>query len=190
MTQPIEFDLRGAEVQAARKLVQNGSADSDRRPARLLLAWSALMAALAVVCSGGEPAVPEEFDPRIADLVEFVEAERGLTFLHPVFVDFLTEEAYAARITERDELTEDERGELESLSRIMRAMGLVRSEFDALEIFEQIAVGGTAAFYDIESQRIVVRGTDLDAQYPRHGRSRVNACAPRSALRHRPPSVR
>ena len=134
------------------------------RPIRLLAGLAVLLAA---ACGGGsasdEPAAPEEFDPRIADLVEFVETERGLTFRHPVFVDFLAEEAYAARIVERNELTEEDREELERFSRVMRALGLVRSEFDALEAFERTLAGGTAAFYDIESQRILVRGTDLNA---------------------------
>ena len=39
------------------------------------------------------------WDPRVQDLVRFVEAERGLTFEHPVPVDFLTPEQF------RDELT-------------------------------------------------------------------------------------
>ena len=130
------------------------------RRIRLLAGLAVLIAA---ACGSDEPAFPEQFDPRIANLVEFVESERGLTFLHPVFVDFLTAEAYAARATERDELTQNEREELESFSAVGRAMGLVSGTFDALEVFDQIAAGGTAAFYDIESQRIFINRADLNA---------------------------
>ena len=56
--------------------------------------------------SGSEaPKYPDAFDPRVADLVDFVEAVRGLAFLHPVFVDFLDEEAFVAHLTERDALS-------------------------------------------------------------------------------------
>ena len=40
---------------------------------------------------------PAAWDPRVVDLVSFVEKQRGLNFEHPVFVDFLDPQAVPDR---------------------------------------------------------------------------------------------
>ena len=43
-----------------------------------------------------QPAHPSEWDPRVADLVEFVQTARELQWVHPVYVDFLAEAEFVA----------------------------------------------------------------------------------------------
>src|SRR3954454_18293039 len=45
------------------------------------------------------PAWAASWDPRVADLVSYVEQERHLTFKHPVRVNFLTPDQYHAKTT-------------------------------------------------------------------------------------------
>jgi len=45
-------------------------------------------------CAPVCPVVPEPVDPRVTTIAEFVASERGLSFKHPVNVDFLTAEQY------------------------------------------------------------------------------------------------
>ena len=46
---------------------------------------------------------------------------------------------------------------------IYPAMGLVSTDFDAFEVFTQLLGSGSLGYYDIEEERIVMRGADLDA---------------------------
>ena len=106
------------------------AARSIRHTAAARVAFGAVIAAvalLAAACIGGsgEPSHPDECDPRISDLVDLVERERDLQFLHPVYVEFLSEEEYQARAGEYEELSE-ELAELESVAGIYRAMGSSR----------------------------------------------------------------
>ena len=105
---------------------------------------------------------PSEWDERVVDLVDFVEDERGHDFDHAVHVDFLTEEQYSEH-TRGDvgELTEDEEAEIERVEGTMRALGLVEGDFDLFESSNDVSDTGTLAFYDLETEHIVVRGTEV-----------------------------
>ena len=113
---------------------------------------------LAAACSSPEaPDYPDAFDPRIADLVGFAEAERGLVFLQQVPVDFLDKKSFVVRLIERDERSEEDLADLENFVSLMRALGLLQGEVDILDLIEKLASGTVLAFYDIERERIVIR---------------------------------
>jgi hypothetical protein len=105
---------------------------------------------------------PDEWDERVADLVAFVEEERGLDFEHPVHVDFLSGDEFREEVTAREELDDDEQAELETTTAMLRAVGLVSGDVDLLDIGDQLVGEGVAGFYRFEDERIVVRGDDID----------------------------
>jgi len=104
----------------------------------------------------GEPE-PAAWDPRVQDLVRFVEAERGLTFEYPVPVDFLTPEQFRDELTtETTDITPKDRRELLASEAIMRALGLLDGDIDLLDEFNTISTEGVAAFYDPARKRVFV----------------------------------
>ncbi|MDP1819570.1 MAG: hypothetical protein Q8K58_06690 [Acidimicrobiales bacterium] len=122
---------------------------------------------LAVVTGAvDEPGVahPDRWDPRIADLAEFVEDERELEFDHPVHVDFLTAAEYSAEtVTEGDALDDADREELDLTIAQLRAVGLASGDVDLFQVINDVSDGGTLAFYTPEDERVRVRGTELTA---------------------------
>src|SRR5262245_50490690 len=63
-----------------------------------------MVGAIAVLGGGEDPDDTSEqattWDPRVEDLVKFVEDTRGLTFDHPVPIEFLSEQAFDAKLTD------------------------------------------------------------------------------------------
>ena len=105
---------------------------------------------------------PDEWDPRVADLADFVEGERGESFEHPVAVDFLTPEEYSERTrSDESELTLEDEESLEAAAALFRAFGLAEGEVDLFGSSNDIADTGTLAFYDPVSDSVTVRGTEL-----------------------------
>ena len=154
----------------------------DRAPAprrRLRRPW--VLASIAGVCAvalagaaigvfagdDGGPDYPEEWDQRVVDLVDFVERERGLTFDHPVDVDFLPDAAFLAEIgTDDSELDDDEQAERDEFDRqytaAFRALGVAEGDISLFDEAEALTDAGTVAFYRFRDDRIIVRGTELD----------------------------
>ena len=149
-----------------------GRATSGGRPRawrRVRRARRVALPAIAVLLAAGtwseaSPDHPASWDPRVAALAEFVEAERGLTFDHPVHVDFLSEEEYRAE-TRADgaDLSPDDAAFLADDAALLRAWGTGSGRIDLLEAGNDLADDGTLAFYDPYAQRVVVRG---DAMTP------------------------
>jgi len=130
------------------------------------LIFIVLIAAVVVVVvrnqDSGGPSHPEAWDPRVLDIVHFDEDHRGLTFKHPVYIDFLTADAYSQRTrSDSNALTEQDKKDLENAAGELRAFGLVSGNVDLAKSFGDLADSGTLAFYDSATQRVSVRGTDL-----------------------------
>jgi hypothetical protein len=105
---------------------------------------------------------PEQWDPRVAPLAEYVEGARGLEFDHPVFVDFLTPEEYTDEVTtDEGELEDEDRADLDDLAAELRALGLASGPLDLFAALNTVSDGGTLAFYSPEDARVRVRGTEL-----------------------------
>ena len=131
--------------------------------------------AVALVLSGGDrsrrgstlkgdggPSYPDDWDPRVEDIAQFVQTERGVLFEHPVYVDFLSDEEFTADVTtSEDELTDEDRASLEEAESTLRALGLVSGDIDLFEQQNQLTGEGVAAYYDPDIKRIRVRGTEM-----------------------------
>jgi hypothetical protein len=108
------------------------------------------------------PDHPDQWDSRVLDAVAFVEQDRGKPFLHPVYVDFMTEEQFRATAeTQPDSVTDEDREAAEQQEAMLRALGLVQGDIDLLAEQDTVTGGGTAALYDPVTKRVHVRGTGL-----------------------------
>ena len=105
---------------------------------------------------------PKEWDPRVVELANFVQRERGALYEHPVAVDFLSPEEYSKRArTEEGTLSDDDKAELEQVEGTMRALGLLAADVDLFKATNDLVDTGTLAFYDSADERVVVRGTEV-----------------------------
>ena len=143
----------------------------------LVLASSALLCLVGAAAIGWwavdrGPDHPDEWDPVVAELVDFVETERHSEFDHPVYVDFLDAEQYRslagagpdrsvddAEAAAVDEAADDEMA-------LYRSLGLISGAPDLSAANESLMGDGTAAFYDPAEDRIVVRGLPVDGALP------------------------
>ena len=150
---------------------------TDTRSSSEIPLWLVLGLVLLMVVGGGlvawallhqesdeqaGPSYPKTWDPRIAPYVKAVEKQRGLTFLHPVAVRFLSGAAFEKEVTQDEEKLDDkDREEIRQFTGLMRAIGLIAGDVDLFAAFNQAHGSGTLAFYSFEDQRITVRGTEL-----------------------------
>lgn len=110
----------------------------------------------------GSPPHPQAWDPRIADLADFVQDERGLSFDEPVYVDFLPEDEFVETVTGDDaDLTGEDRAAIEDSVAELRALGLVEGDFDLFAEQNELQGDSTLAYYSPETERITVRGTEM-----------------------------
>lgn len=105
---------------------------------------------------------PDEWDERVLPYVKIAEEERDLEFKHPVEVRFLDPEVFVEeRRTEEDELTDEDRQEIEQTTGLFRALGLLSGEVDLLKAFQDFQDSGTLAYYAFKEKRITIRGTTI-----------------------------
>ena len=131
----------------------------------VLLIVSASVAAVFAMSTETGPAHPDQWDPRVADLARFVEVHRGDTFDHPVQVDFLTPDEYSkAARAETSNLSDQEKKDLETSQGELRALGLASGDVDLRKAFNDLSDSGTLAFYDPDTERVSVRGTDMTVE--------------------------
>ncbi|CAN5775562.1 hypothetical protein BH23ACT1_BH23ACT1_06510 [soil metagenome] len=122
----------------------------------------ALLGAGIVAAVVVEPRYPDAWDPRVADLADFVARERGLSFDHPVHVDFLADDEFRRTVTSEDaDLSVANRVDLEQGAAFLRATGLASGEVDLLDSGNKLSGEATLAYYDPAAERVTVRGTQL-----------------------------
>lgn len=105
-----------------------------------------------------QAAIPKTWDPRVTELVSFVEKERGLTFKHPVPFEFMTEEAFVAAITGIRPKANPELDKIHEA--ILRARGFAGADYNSVKAEEDF-VSNVTGFYDDVDQKMRVRGTEL-----------------------------
>jgi hypothetical protein len=136
----------------------------------LVVAGAAIVAVIAVIAAGSAvflggssgPSHPDHWDPRIAPIAQWVARERKLSFLHPVYVDFLTPAQYhAASTTDEDELSPEDKAALDQFAGAWRAIGLAEGKVDLGSSMNDVSDTGTLAFYNPDDERVRVRGTKL-----------------------------
>jgi hypothetical protein len=115
-----------------------------------------------VVIRDQGPPHPDAWDARVQDYVDVVEDERDLEFEHPVYVDFLSEDEFSAQVTsDEDDLSDEDREEIDQATGMYRALGLLEGDVDLFEQFNELRGGGTLGYYSYEDERIRIRGEEL-----------------------------
>ena len=105
---------------------------------------------------------PDAWDTKIAPFAEIVEDERGLEFDHPIYVDFLTVKEFQKQVSsDEEDLTAEDRKEIEQSTGMMRAVGLLEGKVDLFESSNKLAKVGTLGYYSYEDERIRIRGEKL-----------------------------
>jgi hypothetical protein len=133
----------------------------------LTLAVAALFLAAAVrVVTSSHPAAPSArtpsypaaWDPRVADIVTFVEKQRATTFEHPVAVDFLSDSAFQQKVKI------DSGGDPKSvdmLGALLRIEGLVGPAVDLAARSSDLASTTVIGMYDPKVKQLWVKGDQL-----------------------------
>jgi hypothetical protein len=105
------------------------------------------------------PSYPSHWDPRIAPYAKIAAHERGLSFLHPVPVRFLSPAKFAKTLTTDDQdLSKDDRVQLRHATGQLRALGLITGDVNLLDADNDFQSGAVDAYYSFKDQRITVRG--------------------------------
>lgn len=108
------------------------------------------------------PDYPDEWDSRVLPYVKIVEKERDLKFKHPVTVEFLAPEEFEETVSaDKDDLSKDEKEEIDQFTGLTRAIGLISGDVDLFEAFNDVRSSGTLAYYSFKSRSVTVRGTEL-----------------------------
>ncbi|WP_255626109.1 DUF6782 family putative metallopeptidase [Dermatobacter hominis] len=122
----------------------------------------ALGVGAALIWADGGEDHPSEWDPRVQDLVAFVEDTWGRDFDHPVAVHMLDADEYRERATAGEDPAEEDLSDADDQAAAGRALGLFEGELDLFETGDAMVAEGTAAFYDPMTDEIVVNGEALD----------------------------
>jgi hypothetical protein len=108
-----------------------------------------------------EPPHPKRWDPAVLPLVRFVEDARGLRFRHPVAIAYLSDTDFRREVaaaggssTEAPHSEQDDEAAARALGLPVGKQGLVAA--DTTLSGEEVT-----AFYDDQTERVEVRGTDL-----------------------------
>jgi hypothetical protein len=138
-------------------------------PARRRRRWPlfvGLFAALVVIVAiaggfaltrGGQH-YPKQWDARIAPIATKVEEIRGLTFKHPVAVEYLTAAEFEKRVTSSPDDLKKAQKEIDQASGLLRAAGLIGGNVDLAKAANDTQAADTIAFYDPDSKKVYVRG--------------------------------
>jgi hypothetical protein len=129
-----------------------------------VLAVAAVVAGLFVFLNrdAGGQKFPKDWDPRVADLANYVEDHRGLMYVHPVEVDFLTTDEYSTQTrTDESSLSDEDKQDLADATKEFQALGLIDGDTNLLDATNALQDTGTLAFYSFETKKITVRGTQL-----------------------------
>src|SRR3954453_8482117 len=105
------------------------------------------------------PSYPSHWDHRIAPYAKIAARERGLDFLHPVPVRFLSPAKFAKTlVTDDKDLSKDDRAQLRHATAQLRALGLITGDVNLLDATNDAQSGAVDAYYSFKDQRITVRG--------------------------------
>ena len=130
----------------------------------VLVAAAAAVGAWAVARDEGPqgPPHPAAWDKRVQTYVDFVEKKRDLEFEHPVYVDFLSDAEFKKQVTaDADDLTDEDRKEIDQVTGLLRALGLVEGDLDLFDESNELQGEGVIGFYSYDDERLRIRGTEI-----------------------------
>jgi hypothetical protein len=106
---------------------------------------------------------PSTWDPRVISLVQFDAKERGLDYLHPVKVVFLSDATFRKRLTaEATGMSAKDKREVQAELEALRAMGMVQGKVDLFQKLVQLSSETVEAYYDNEKKEVVIPGNTID----------------------------
>ena len=105
---------------------------------------------------------PKAWDPRVADIAQFVEGERGHVFHHPVAVEFLSDAAFKKKVGGSAAPSASEKQQLADAVSELRALGLAHGDLDLHSLATELVETDVIGLYVPEKKRVFVRGTDLN----------------------------
>ncbi len=106
--------------------------------------------------------IPAHWDKRIAPYAKIAAKERGLKFLHPVPVRFLSPARFEKTVTsDQKKLSKGDRAELRNFTGLMRAFGLITGDVNLFKASNDFSGGATLAYYSFKDKRITIRGHRL-----------------------------
>ena len=106
------------------------------------------------------PTYPDVWEPRVADIAQFVQDERDLQWEHPVFVDFLTEADFVALFDQPTTMSDEQAATARAYSQLYDAFGLA-ANYDVTQGAATLSAVTTLGFYSVEKARVYVRGDQL-----------------------------
>ena len=109
-----------------------------------------------------QPSEPADLDGVIAELIAFVEAERGHRFDPAPTVEALDAASFAAAVEEIIAVdTERFASELNEQTRVQRALGILTPDQDLAQIQASFGDAGLTALYDVNTRTVIVRDTTV-----------------------------
>ncbi|MFP5218227.1 MAG: DUF6782 family putative metallopeptidase [Actinomycetes bacterium] len=122
----------------------------------------ALVGGVAFYEHNREQRVREEVAALVPGLQEFVAAERGLPFKNPVDVEVLDDDAFLEALYEEPADAPAEREDRDP-EPTLKALGLLEDDADLEAEVTESLDEGVVGFYDPDTERLVVRGREVDA---------------------------
>lgn len=110
------------------------------------------------------PGHPDKWDPRVAPLAKIVEAERGLTFDHPVYVDFMPVADFKTKVLAENAPTDAEKWQARRAEILTRSIGVIYGATDIEKARRTLIGEAVVAEYSFDDKHLRVRGTDLTDQ--------------------------
>jgi hypothetical protein len=128
----------------------------------VLTLLTAAAAVVGLILSEEDDRYPDEWAAEVRPFVEIVEDERDLEFEHPIHVEFLPEAEFEEQVTgDEEDLSDEDREEIEQVTGMFRAVGLIEGDVDLFEASNSLAGAGILAYYSSADERIRIRGEHL-----------------------------
>jgi hypothetical protein len=105
-----------------------------------------------------QPGHPSAWDPQVAPIATQVAALRGLTFKHPVKVNYLSVAAFNKSVTSTPAELKQQSVQISQATALMRATGLIGAQVNLADAVNATQAADTLAYYDPDSKQIYVRG--------------------------------
>jgi hypothetical protein len=105
--------------------------------------------------------VASRWDPAVLPVVRFVEHERGRTFRHPVAVDLLAPDRFAALVKSQSTLTAKELAGFDRSVAELRALGLLSGAVDPNTVAGQGRTEEVLGLYQPSTKHVSIQGSQL-----------------------------
>ena len=127
----------------------------------VLAARLALASVLVVVLGSSGPSYPTKWNPRVLAIVHFVEHQRGLSFVHPVKVEFLDRAQFNKAVSVPQPHSSSDRAAQTRALQELRALGLVHGNVNLAQSENTLQQSDVVGLYVPAKKTVFVRGSAL-----------------------------